>query len=175
MQIVLAFYTLGSFRWEVLMLATVSFPIYVQALVNAFTGKDRSGTSPAATSKASSPFNFIIPQVLVFVFLLLTSVVAIWRDLDNSQLTLATAWNVTNTLILGSFMIVACREAWRIKHPKPEVSGRRERALPSQPRTTVVIPPELEPTLGLQHTDESFALDRSRAAAPHQDREAVSS
>ena len=28
-----------------------------------------------------SPFNFMIPQVLVFVFLLLTSVVAIWRDL----------------------------------------------------------------------------------------------
>ena len=126
-------------------------------------------------SKTSSPFNFMIPQVLVFFFLLLTSLVAIWRDLDNSQLTLATAWNVTNTLILGSFMIVACREAWRIKHPKPEVSGRRERALPSQPRTTVVIPPELEPTLGLQHTDEGVALDRSRAAALHEDREAVSS
>jgi cellulose synthase (UDP-forming) len=30
--------------------------------------------------------------VLVFFFLLLTSLVAIWRDLDNSQLTLATAW-----------------------------------------------------------------------------------
>jgi cellulose synthase (UDP-forming) len=113
--------------------------------------------------------------VLVFFFLLLTSLVAIWRDLDNSQLTLATAWNVTNTLILGSFMIVACREAWRIKHPKPEVSGRRERALPSQLRTTVVIPPELEPTLGLQHTDEDVTLGRSRAAAPHEDREAVSS
>ena len=117
----------------------------------------------------------MIPQVLVFFFLLLTSLVAIWRDLDNSQLTLATAWNVTNTLILGSFMIVACREAWRIKHPKPEVSGRRERALPSQPRTTVVIPPELEPTLGLQHTDKGVTLDRSRAAALHEDREAVSS
>jgi hypothetical protein len=47
--------------------------------------------------------------------------------------------------------------------------------LPSQPRTTVVIPPELEPTLGLQHTDEGVSLDRSRAAAPHEEREAVSS
>ena len=35
MQIVLAFYTLGSFRWEVLMLAAVSFPIYISALWNA--------------------------------------------------------------------------------------------------------------------------------------------
>jgi hypothetical protein len=73
-------------------------------------------------------------------------------------------------------MIVACREAWRIKHPKPEVSERRERALSSQPRTTVVIPPELEPTLGLQqYADEDVTLDRSRAVAAHQDREAVSS
>jgi cellulose synthase (UDP-forming) len=46
-------------------------------------------------------------------------VVAIWRDLGNSQLTLATGWNVTNTAILGVFMIVALRESWRNNHPTP--------------------------------------------------------
>lgn len=55
----------------------------------------------------------------MFVFLALTSVVAIWRDVDNSQLTLATGWNVTNTLILGVFMVVALRESWRNNHPAP--------------------------------------------------------
>ena len=30
----------------------------------------RSGTSPGTTGKKASPFNFIIPQVLTFVFLL---------------------------------------------------------------------------------------------------------
>lgn len=101
MQILLAFYTLGSFRWEVLMLAAVSFPIYLQALVNAFVGKEQKWHVTGAKGRVESPFNFIIPQVLVFVFLALTSVVAIWRDIDNSLFTLATAWNVTNTLILA--------------------------------------------------------------------------
>ena len=119
MQILLAFYTLGSFRWQVLMLAAVSFPIYARALVNAFVGKEqkwhvtgsRSSTGGRRARSADSPFNFMIPQVLVFTFLLLTSVVAVWRDLSNSQLTLATAWNVTNTFILGAFIIVGFREA----------------------------------------------------------------
>jgi len=176
MQILLAFYTLGSFRWEVLMLAAVSFPIYAQALVNAFAGKEQKWHVTGSTSKASSPFNFMIPQIVVFVFLLLSSAIAIWRDMGNSQLTLATAWNVTNTFILGSFMIVACREAWRIKHPKPRATRTRERAEPAERMTTVAVPPELESTLGLPHTDEpAAARDLSPETAPHHQREVVSS
>ena len=176
MQILLAFYTLGSFRWEVLMLASVSFPIYAQALVNAFAGKEQKWHVTGSTSKASSPFNFMIPQIVVFVFLLLSSAIAIWRDMGNSQLTLATAWNVTNTFILGSFMIVACREARRIKHPKPRATRARERAEPAERMTTVAVPPELESTLGLQHTDEpAAARDLSPETAPHHQREVVSS
>ena len=176
MQILLAFYTLGSFRWEVLMLAAVSFPIYIRALINAFVGKEQKWHITGSRSKASSPFNFMIPQVLVFVFLLFSSVVAIWRDVDNSQLTLGTAWNVTNTFILGGFMIVACREAWRINHPKRESTRIDKQVEPAGPLTTVVVPPELEPTLGLRHTDEAVALlDASRDAAPHDHREVVSS
>ena len=44
MQILLAFATLGSFRWEVLMLAAVSFPIYVRASSTPCCGGSRSGT-----------------------------------------------------------------------------------------------------------------------------------
>ena len=99
----------------------------------------------------------MIPQMLVFAFLLLSSVVAIWRDLTNSQLTLATAWNVTNTVILGAFMVVACREAWRIRHPA---------AVPSAPvpgvaedrRTVVIVPPALEPRLGVPPAAEPTAV-----------------
>jgi cellulose synthase (UDP-forming) len=60
----------------------------------------------------------MIPQVLVFFFLLFTSVVSIWRDMGNSQLSLATAWCVTNTFILGAFIVVAFKESWRNKHPR---------------------------------------------------------
>jgi len=129
MQIVLAFYTMGSFRWETLMLATASFPIYVAALVNVITGKEQRWSATGDRSKASSPFNFMIPQVLFFVFLLLTSVVAVSRDLDNGVLTLATAWNVTNTVILGSFVGAAMREARLLKRQHKKVRVRSPRSV----------------------------------------------
>jgi len=118
LQILLAFYTLGSFRWEVLMLAAVSFPIYISAFYNALTKKEQKWHVTGNKSKVQSPFNFMIPQVLVFFFLLFTSVVSIWRDMGNSQLSLATAWCVTNTFILGAFIVVAFKESWRNKHPR---------------------------------------------------------
>lgn len=115
MQILLAFYTLGSFRYEVLMLATVSFPIYVKAFWNVMTGKDVGWHVTGGKNVQKSPFNFIIPQVLFFVFLALTSVVAIYRDMQNGVWTLATFWNLLNTGILLSFLIVAGREAKEIR------------------------------------------------------------
>ncbi len=118
MQIVLAFYTLGSFRWEVLMLAAVSFPIYIAAFYNALTKKEQKWHVTGSKTKVQSPFNFMIPQVLVFVFLALTSVVSIWRDLGHSQFSLATAWCVTNTFILGAFIVIAFKESWHNKHPR---------------------------------------------------------
>jgi cellulose synthase (UDP-forming) len=152
LQILLAFYTLGSFRWEVLMLAAVSFPIYASALINAFTKKEQKWHVTGSTTRAASPFNFIIPQVLTFVFLLLGSVVSIWRDLGNSQLSLATAWNVTNTFILAAFMVVALKESWHNKHPRSQVIVP-ETVDPDMDgadlRTRVIVPPALESTLGV--------------------------
>jgi cellulose synthase (UDP-forming) len=155
MQIVLSFYTLGSFRWEVLMLAAVSFPIYMAALFNAFVGKEQKWHVTGGKRKLQSPFNFIIPQVITFWFLLMTSAVSIWRDLDNSQFTLATAWNVTNTLILAAFMGVAIREAHQVRktnkrsddEPTPVVDVV-EAPEPAPLMTTVIVPPELQSVLG---------------------------
>ena len=116
MQILVAFYTLGSFRWEVLMLATVSFPIYWRALVNAAFHREQK-------VKATSPFSFIMPQVLFFAFLLLTSVVGAWKDLSHGSLSLALIWNITNTVILGAFVLTAAREGRRTK--RAAAVGRR--------------------------------------------------
>lgn len=120
LQIVLAFFTLGSFRWEVLMLASASFPIYFKAFKNALTGVDVKWHVTGTTGKTQSAFNFIIPQVLAFVFLLGASAVSIWRDLSMSTFNIATFWNVVNTFMLGTFIIVAMMEDWRSRHPKPE-------------------------------------------------------
>ncbi len=57
----------------------------------------------------------MIPQVMVFAFLFLTSLVAISKDLQHQNLTLATAWNVTNTIVIGVFIAAAFRESRRAK------------------------------------------------------------
>jgi cellulose synthase (UDP-forming) len=122
LQIAVAFYTLGSFRWEVLMLAAVSFPIYIRAFINALFKREQRWHVTGAVGKTASPFNFIIPQTLFFAFLALTSVVGVWRDVNAGIVSLAVAWNVTNTLILGAFMVTALREARLIRRENRAVA-----------------------------------------------------
>lgn len=137
MQILLSFYTLGSFRWEVLVLAAASFPIYHQALLNAFSGKDQQWHVTGQAKQRTSAFVFIRPQVYLFTFLALTCVVAAWRDLVNQQLSLATAWNLTNTLILGRFLLEAAREGRRTRVPR-RLARAEEPALAKAPRPILV-------------------------------------
>src|SRR6185312_6036503 len=111
LQIMLAMHTMGSFRVETLVLATVSFPIYLKAFINVFAGKEQSWHVTGAAGKRVSPFNFMIPQVLTFTFLFLTSIVAGFKDAGHQTLTLATAWNVTNTVVFAIFIIAAFRES----------------------------------------------------------------
>jgi cellulose synthase (UDP-forming) len=106
--------------------------------------------------------------VLVFVFLAATSVVSIWRDLGNSLFSLATAWSITNTFILGAFVVVAFRELWRNKHPRvapaaPVVELDDER------RTKVIVPPALQDKLGLQpaENDQPALLTSAHPTSQH--------
>lgn len=118
LQVMIAYVTLGSFRWETLMLAAVSFPIYLGALRNALSGKEQKWHVTGASGKSNSPFAFIIPQVLVFAFLLLTSMVGVWKAWMTSNIDLALAWNVTNTLVIGVFIFTAFRELRRLRPGK---------------------------------------------------------
>ena len=131
LQILLAFNTMGSFRPETLMLASVSFPIYFRALINVLIGHEQAWHVTGGKRRRSSPFNFMIPQVLTFTFLLLTSAVAIYKDLTNGVLTLATAWNVTNTVILGAFIHAGLHELRAARLARR--AERRERARPTPP------------------------------------------
>ena len=127
LQIMLAFNTMGSFRPATLIMATVSFPIYIRAFVNVFSGREQKWHVTGAAGKRVSPFNFMIPQVLVFVFLLLTSVVAVTKDVGHGTITLATAWNLTSTVVFAVFIGAAMKESHLA-------------------RVTVSAPPELHPT-----------------------------
>jgi len=145
MQILLAWYTLGSFRWETLTLSVVSFPIYVKALVNVLTGRE-VGWQATGTARGNSPFNFVVPQMLFFLFLSLTSVVAIYRDISNGVLTLATAWNVTNTVILGAFLIAVARDARMIRRGDADRSNQGPAHTPAPLRTVVARPEDPAPS-----------------------------
>jgi len=127
LQVLLAFYTLGSFRWEVLLLASVSFPIYLRALVNALLRREQVWHVTGKKGAYRSPFAFIQPQVLMFVLLAVTTVVGVWKDVSNGYPSLALAWNITNTLILGGFLVTALREARRARRAArlARRSGRR--------------------------------------------------
>jgi cellulose synthase (UDP-forming) len=125
MQVLVALYTIGSFRWETLMLATVSFPIYGRAMINAVFRRDQKWHVTGALGKKASPFNFITQQLMAFVFLLITSVVGIWQALTVSSVTLALAWNMLNTLVLGLFVVTAIREAKAIRRANRRTAQER--------------------------------------------------
>lgn len=154
LQVVLAFFTLGSFRWEVLMLAAASFPIYVKAFVNVVAGRDQAWSVTGAATRKRSPFNFIVPQVVVFVSLLITLAIGIWRDSMYSMVSVATVWTGLNTIILGTFMGVALHEQARSRDAEEAALTAKDAALSallaapaptSTPRDEVLA--ELEPEL----------------------------
>jgi cellulose synthase (UDP-forming) len=158
MQILLAWFVVGSFRWETLTLATASFPIYTKALWNVIAGKD-VGWHVTGSASSRSPFNFIVPQLLVFVFLALTSVVAVSRDLNTGSLSLATAWNVTNTLILALFVAAAVREG----RPRAVAPQRPPVSVSPTPRTIVARPPSMEPHAPARRRDAATPVAAGRS------------
>jgi cellulose synthase (UDP-forming) len=115
MQVVVALFTIGSFRWESLMMASASFPIYVRAFINALLQRstDWHVTGSKAGRRRTSPFTFVVPQVLTFVFLALTSVVGAWKLAVTGEFSLALLWNTLNTLVLGAFVLTAYQESRR--------------------------------------------------------------
>ena len=139
-QVGLAWYAIGSFRWETLTLSIVSFPIYVKAFFNALRNRD-VGWQATGSVRAASPHNFVVPQILFFVFLFLTSFVALWRDWDNGVATLATAWNITNTIILGIFLATARREARDLRRQRRLEKRAAKAANKNRPARTPVGPP----------------------------------
>lgn len=125
MQIVVAIYTTGRFRWETLLLSTVSFPMALRALWNALRGKDLAWHVTGQAGKANSPFNFILPQFVMWGFLVATSAVGIWVAEWTATLSIALGWNLLNTGVLTVFLVIAWREARALARAGRPVRGRR--------------------------------------------------
>jgi cellulose synthase (UDP-forming) len=113
-QLVLAFYTMGGFKFKTLMLSNVSFPIYIKAFFNALTRHDQAWHATNTVSY-DSPFNYVRIQVYVFIFLLLTSIVGVIKTLYIDQFSISLAWNALNTFVFGYFVFMAYAEGRGLK------------------------------------------------------------
>lgn len=153
MQVVVALYTMGSFRWETLMLASSSFPIYIQAMWNAVTRRERQWHVTGSAGGARSPFNYTFPQVLVFVFLLLTTFVGAWKAQVTGSFNVALAWNALNTIVLGIFLAITYSEARTARATRRTArrEARQDARRARRRRTTAASPldPSTDPTTNL--------------------------
>ena len=114
-QLVLAFYTMGGLKIKTLILANVSFPIYIKAFFNALFRRDQAWKATNAIGNYDSPFNYVRAQVYIFVFLFLTSLVGIWKALYTYELSISLVWNLFNTIVFGYFVHVATAEGRALK------------------------------------------------------------
>jgi cellulose synthase (UDP-forming) len=113
LQIAFAFYAMGGFKLQALLLASVSAPIYIRACFNALLKREQTWQATGATSgRYMSPFNFIVPQIYLFIFLALTTVVGIWKTNYTATFSVALAWNAINTAVLGAFLLIAWKESF---------------------------------------------------------------
>jgi cellulose synthase (UDP-forming) len=131
MQIVLATVVIGSFRWEVLVLAVCSFPIYAKALFNVLLGIDQAWSVTGAVKKRASAFNFMIPQILTLAIVVFALGTSIWRDVRLGFLNIATIWVGLNFIALMIFVWIGVQEghsARRVATGKSAVEGTVSRA-----------------------------------------------
>lgn len=116
-QIILSTYTMGGLRIRTLILAAVSFPIYIKAFFNALFNKDEAWEATNRVDKYDSPFNYIRVQTYIFLFLLLTLVVGVWKSLYTQEFSVSIAWSGLNALVFGIFVVVAMHESHVMRHP----------------------------------------------------------
>lgn len=123
-QLILAFYTMGGFKFKTLMLSNVSFPIYIKAFFNALTHRDQAWHATNTVSY-DSPFNYVRIQVYVFVFLLLTSIIGLAKALYIDQFSISLAWNALNTFVFGYFVFMAMAEGRLLKQQRRQLKRER--------------------------------------------------
>lgn len=132
MQLMLSFYAMGGLKLETIMISTASFPIYIKAFFNALFGRDQAwSVTNKKDSDYDSPFNYIRIQVYMFVFLLLTSVVGVWKIFYTAEFSIAVMWNLVMTLIFAVFLRAALREARELRAESRKYK-KRSRSQPQQ-------------------------------------------
>jgi cellulose synthase (UDP-forming) len=165
MQVLVAAVTIGSFRWETLLLATVSFPMYIRAFFNALLRRDRAWHVTGSTGRSNSPFNFILPQLSMLALLVVSTVVGIQHVAWTGEFTIAIIWNVINTAALTVFLVIAVREARALARGGTAAGSRRARRAASRDARPASERSAAEATLTPNALAESMPDRRAAATA----------
>ncbi len=123
-QLILSMYTMGGFKFETLMLSAASFSIYMKAFFNALFKKEQSWQATNSIDSYDSPFNYIRAQTYVFVFLLLTTIVGIWKSFYTQEFSVSIIWAGLNAFVFGYFTFAALKESMIIRK-----TVRKEKAM----------------------------------------------
>lgn len=115
LQILIASYCMKGFKKETLMLSTVSFPVYLKAFMNGLLMRDEEWHVTGSTEK-DSPFNYIVPQLVLFVFLMFVNVLGVTRFYNSSEVSVALTWNLINTFVFLYFFKIAYKELRPVKN-----------------------------------------------------------
>lgn len=115
LQILVAFYSIGSFRFETIVIAMASFPIYLKALANVLLKRDISWQATGDSEQRNDPLNFVTPQILLFIFLTFTSAAGFWKFYYTGTFSLSLVWNLINTFIFGAFLTIVLKERRQLK------------------------------------------------------------
>ncbi|MBW3568887.1 glycosyltransferase [Candidatus Parcubacteria bacterium] len=109
LQVIIASYSMRGFRLETFILSTAAFPVYLRALKNVIKGVDVQWNVTGRASR-DSPLNYIVPQIILFIFLLIIDAVALINFYDDISISVALMWNLINTYVFGYFIYIAFRE-----------------------------------------------------------------
>nr|NLD41310.1 glycosyl transferase family 2 [Actinomycetales bacterium] len=102
-------------RWEVLLLATASFAIYMRSLGNVLRGREVPWSVTGRVGAANSPFNYILPQAWMFLYLALTTMIGTLKWSWTGEASIALVWNVINMTAFGVFIVLAFQESRRLR------------------------------------------------------------
>jgi cellulose synthase (UDP-forming) len=123
-QIILSMYTMGGLKIETLILSAASFPIYIKAFFNALYARDEAWQATNSIGTYDSPFNYIRMQTYIFIFLLLTTIVGIWKSVYTNEFSVSIAWCLLNTYIFGYFIFMALLESSHMRRATDKKSNK---------------------------------------------------
>ncbi len=127
-QLVLSFYAMGGIKWQTVIISAASFPIYIKAFFNALLHRDQAWqTTNSIKRGGDSAFNYIRFQVYVFLFLLLTTAVGVWKAWYTSEFSISLIWNGLNTLVFAYIVAVGLHEKRQLRRTEPVLQSRPRR------------------------------------------------